>query len=329
MLKPRITIIVPVYNVERYLNKCIDSILGQTFTDFELLLIDDGSTDNSGEICDEYATNDCRIHLFHKANGGVSSARNLGLINAKGKYIWLVDSDDWIEMNCLGSIISTMEQEQLDALQIGYYTVNDKVILPCNSKYRKTTGVLTSQVYVTPDLFIGGVCGTIFKRELAIKNSILFDEELKIAEDQLFFLAIFNYSKRVKRQNILAYYYRSVPTSATNTATEDQLSQSIKKIASFKFFNKYSTYCKYLMIIQFFDYLNLSKKNIFKLHRLVRKYIIKSKTEYIYFENRRKNILWCYLYLGLLFLIIYKILKFIKIKIDNANKTTSILISKN
>lgn len=93
---PRLSIIVPVYNVEKYLARCIDSILSQSFTDFELLLIDDGSKDGSGSICDDYAVKDARIRVFHKVNGGVSSARNLGLDNAKGEYAIFVDSDDYV-----------------------------------------------------------------------------------------------------------------------------------------------------------------------------------------------------------------------------------------
>ena len=88
-----VSIIVPVYNTEKFLHRCIDSILAQTYTDFELLLIDDGSKDSSGAICDEYAVKDARVRVFHKENGGVSSARNLGLDNAKGEWITFVDSD--------------------------------------------------------------------------------------------------------------------------------------------------------------------------------------------------------------------------------------------
>ena len=96
-MNPKISVIVPAYNTEKYLRRCIDSILAQTFTDFELLLIDDGSTDQSGEICDEYADKDVRIKVFHKANGGVSSARNVGLDNALGEYICFCDADDWVD----------------------------------------------------------------------------------------------------------------------------------------------------------------------------------------------------------------------------------------
>jgi glycosyltransferase involved in cell wall biosynthesis len=96
---PTISIIVPIYNVEQYLHKCIDSILSQTFKDFELILVDDGSPDNCGEICDEYAAKDKRVKVIHKANGGLSDARNAGLNIVKGDYIGFVDSDDWIESN--------------------------------------------------------------------------------------------------------------------------------------------------------------------------------------------------------------------------------------
>ncbi|MEG1637879.1 MAG: glycosyltransferase, partial [Cellulosilyticaceae bacterium] len=96
-MNPKISIIVPVYKVEQYLHKCIDSILAQTFTNFELILVDDGSPDQCGEICEEYARKDDRIVVIHKENGGLSSARNAGLDRAKGDYIGFVDSDDYIE----------------------------------------------------------------------------------------------------------------------------------------------------------------------------------------------------------------------------------------
>ena len=89
-----ISVIVPVYNTEKYLNRCVDSVLSQTYTDFELLLVDDGSTDSSGTICDSYALQDERVRVFHQVNGGVSSARKLGLDNAQGEWVTLIDSDD-------------------------------------------------------------------------------------------------------------------------------------------------------------------------------------------------------------------------------------------
>ena len=105
-MNPKISVIVPVYNVEKYLRRCIDSILAQTFSDFELLLIDDGSKDSSGEICEEYAGKDARIRVFHRQNGGVSTARNLGIDKAKGEWIYFVDSDDVVLPSALGTFVA-------------------------------------------------------------------------------------------------------------------------------------------------------------------------------------------------------------------------------
>ena len=110
----KVSIIVPVYNVDKFLHKCVDSILAQTLTDFELLLVDDGSKDNSGLICDKYAAKDSRVRVFHKENGGVSSARNLGLENAQGDWIIFIDSDDWIEPNMLKDIYEKAILEHAD-----------------------------------------------------------------------------------------------------------------------------------------------------------------------------------------------------------------------
>ena len=104
MNNPAISIIIPVYNAENYLRRCIDSVLSQSFTDFELILVDDGSKDKSPQICDEYASQDTRVRVIHKANGGVSAARNDGLDIAKGEYITFIDSDDWVERDYLSTL---------------------------------------------------------------------------------------------------------------------------------------------------------------------------------------------------------------------------------
>ena len=114
MNNPKISVIVPVYNVEQFLPRCINSILAQTFTDFEVLLINDGSADNSGRICDEYAKKDNRIRLFHKGNGGVSSARNIGLKNVKGELICFIDSDDYLDKKFLQRMVKAMEENDVD-----------------------------------------------------------------------------------------------------------------------------------------------------------------------------------------------------------------------
>ena len=119
MVSPLISVIVPVYKAEKYLPQCIESILAQTFTDFELLLIDDGSPDRSGEICDEYVRKDHRIRVFHQQNRGVSAARNLGLEQAVGEYIAFVDSDDYVLPDYW-----IMEIRILATLVLNYFLMN-------------------------------------------------------------------------------------------------------------------------------------------------------------------------------------------------------------
>lgn len=129
-----ISVIVPIYNAEKYLHRCIDSILNQTFIDFELLLIDDGSTDNSSTICDEYTLKDDRVRVYHKENGGVSSARNLGLDNANGEWIAFVDSDDEVSELYLYNLISHAQNRKVD-LVISYSVMQDLLGNRVKEKY--------------------------------------------------------------------------------------------------------------------------------------------------------------------------------------------------
>jgi len=124
-----ISIIIPVYNVEDYLARCLESILFQSFKDFEVLLIDDGSTDGSGKICDAYAQNDTRIRVIHKVNGGVSSARNVGLNNANGQYISFVDSDDFVHPCFLEFLYNSIKSSKADISICDYEKRNDNTII--------------------------------------------------------------------------------------------------------------------------------------------------------------------------------------------------------
>lgn len=128
-MNPIISIIVPVYNAKKTLGRCIDGILSQTFKNFELLLINDGSTDRSGELCDEYAAKDQRIKVFHKENGGVISARNVGLDHTKGKWITFVDGDDYIYDNIF-NLISLHDEDLL----IFNYDINNNGTIQCGER---------------------------------------------------------------------------------------------------------------------------------------------------------------------------------------------------
>lgn len=122
---PRLSIIVPVYKVEQYIHKCVDSILNQTFTDFELILVDDGSPDNCGKICDEYVQKDRRVRVIHKENGGLSDARNFGIDAAKGTIIGFVDSDDDIDLDMYKSMIDYLDDNNLDVVCADTYVIRN------------------------------------------------------------------------------------------------------------------------------------------------------------------------------------------------------------
>lgn len=121
-----VSVIIPVYNVEKYIRKCIESVCGQTYRNLEIILIDDGSPDKSGEICDEYAAADSRIKVIHLENGGVSRARNIGLDMATGKYIGFVDSDDYIRPGMYETLVDNMEKENVDTVICGFISVTEE-----------------------------------------------------------------------------------------------------------------------------------------------------------------------------------------------------------
>ena len=209
---PKISVIVPVYNTEKYLRRCVDSILAQTFTDFELLLIDDGSKDKSGEICDEYAKNDERIKVFHKANEGISATRKFGLLHIVGNFIQFIDSDDWLENTCLGDNLDLAEKTNADIIINDYYIdVKEKSIL----RFQKYNGNLIE------DIFNGNVFGALwnkFFRADTIKSSgVGFIHNLSFCEDVVFLCEL---QKIVPNLNIVIndkayYHYSSNSTSLT------------------------------------------------------------------------------------------------------------------
>ena len=178
-----ISIIVPVYNVEKYLKRCIDSIILQKYKNIEILLIDDGSTDDSGKICDEYATKDSRIRVFHKKNGGLSSARNYGIRESCGKYISFVDSDDYIDENMLFDMysIATNKKSKIVSCSFKFVYDNGKEITKQNpiseKKYNFSDSIKEMNKF---DLFDMSVCTKLFYKELFA--DIKFPEG-KLSED--------------------------------------------------------------------------------------------------------------------------------------------------
>lgn len=182
------SIIIPVYNVEKFLEKCLDSIVGQKFSDYEVILIDDGSQDKSGEICDVYAENYEKITVYHIENHGVSHARNIGLQMAKGKYIWFIDSDDFIEAKALCNIYEILEKKQEPDLLVFDANVMDqenniKQVITCNDLRKNNMNFRENRelVYLNTALW-----NKIYKRRIIFENNLRFSENITIAEDLLF-----------------------------------------------------------------------------------------------------------------------------------------------
>ena len=186
-MNPKLSIIIPVYNVEEYLSRCIDSILTQSFDDFEAIIIDDGSTDKCGAIIDEYAINDCRIKVIHQKNMGVSAARNSGLKIARGKYIGFVDADDWIESDMYKILIKIIESENCEIASCGLmenYDSDYEKIYDSRLHSQVMSGVdYMKHLFDMPPTIFGAVWSKLFLRT-HIEH--LFDEKYTICEDNLF-----------------------------------------------------------------------------------------------------------------------------------------------
>ena len=190
----KISIIVPVYNTEPYLPRCIDSILSQSFTDFELLLVDDGSTDGSGKICDAYAEKDSRIRVFHKENGGVSSARNLGLDEAKGDWVYFVDSDDELLPGGLATLGRSI-QKDVDLIIGGYEQYDShgvKVPSTIQTEFplirwsQQKTLLALFQGHSMYYFYLGYMWLFLFQNKIIQDNHLRFDTSILIKEDTLF-----------------------------------------------------------------------------------------------------------------------------------------------
>lgn len=178
---PLISVIMPVYKAERYLHKSIDCILNQTFQDLELLLVDDGSPDASGRICDEYAAKDTRVRVFHKENGGVSSARQFGLDNARGEYLIHTDPDDWTEPGMLDGLYAKAKEEDADMVICDFYLDKEDVIYV--NKQKPTS---LDHETVLSDLFrqLHGSCwNKLVRTEVFRKYDIGFNDGLSFCED--------------------------------------------------------------------------------------------------------------------------------------------------
>ena len=221
---PKISVIVAVYKAEAYLHRCVDSLLAQTFQDFEILLIDDGSPDNSGKICDDYAKQDFRIHVFHKENGGVASARQCGIDHAKGEYTTHVDPDDWVEPTMLEDLYRKAKEEDADMVLSDFYLEYRD-----NIKYEKQQPSSLDVKTVLSDFLRFklkiSLCGRLICTSCYKNSHILFPLNMVYGEDNCVLIKLLC---KVKRLSYLphAYYHYDLHSNPNS------LSRNRKDIAS-------------------------------------------------------------------------------------------------
>lgn len=226
----KISVIVPVYNAKKYLHRCVDSILSQTFKDFELLLIDDGSTDGSGDICDNYATNDNRIKVFHKPNEGVSATRNFGIGHANGMYIQFVDGDDWIEPNMFEQMLAHVENTNADIVGCNFFIDFDY----CRNEiscYHEHEEDFVREVISD---YWGVVWKILVKKDLYIDNSIRFPSGINGGEDYVVCVKLSVSANRICCINKPLYHYNrsannnSIMSSYSRRKVQDQINATLE-----------------------------------------------------------------------------------------------------
>ncbi len=200
---PTISVIVPVYNAEKYLHTCMDSILNQTFSDFELILVDDGSPDRCGSICDEYATRDTRVKVIHKKNGGVSEARNVGLDCAKGKYISFIDPDDWVEKDLLQETLDFSRKTGTDIVCFEVCEVGrDKKHVQYRFDGEQVFEAKDALEKILIDIIDNSPCNKIYKKE--VWNDVRFPAGRRFEDVATIYKTFYNAEKI---GYIKKYYY--------------------------------------------------------------------------------------------------------------------------
>lgn len=284
-----ISVIIPVYNAETTISKCIESVLCQTYHNFEIILVDDGSTDSSGNICKEYSEKDSRIRYIKKENGGVSSARNLGIDEAKGEYITFVDSDDWIEKDALNNLISSAVESEADY-----------IIPRSRGVFCKANGDFEKYVYNEDDFdlivseddignefeklrkswALYSTCGRLYRKSFLNEFGIYFDENVRVLEDFCFNIVCLGKAKNVVHISSVVYNYLvlGIENYAYKRKYQDYLVSNIKVYELMKNFldghNLNFEKDQYDLLIGYWifaiDGVLFSKNNILKKSKILR-----------------------------------------------------------
>ena len=237
-----VSIIVPIYNAEQYLRRCVDSILNQEYTDFELLLVNDGSTDASGDICEEYGDRDPRVIVIQKENTGVSDSRNRALDRARGKYLQFLDSDDWITPDATRLFVRAAEEYGCDMVISDFYRVVGERLSPKGDIEEE--GVLTREEFAAhmmenpADFYYGVLWNKLYRRDIVEEHNLRMDTDINWCEDFMFNLEYIRYAKVFYALHAPIYYY--VKRKGSLASQGINISKTVKmKLNVFEYYNNF------------------------------------------------------------------------------------------
>lgn len=239
---PSVSIIVPVYNAEPTLRRCVESVLEQEYTDFELILADDGSRDGSGAVCDGFAASDSRVRVIHKENTGVSDTRNLAIGQARGQYLQFMDADDWITPNATKLLVRAAEEEACDLVVADFYrVVGDRVSAKGDID---ESGVLSREEYAAhmmenpADFYYGVLWNKLYRRDIIQKHNLRMDQAISWCEDFMFNLEYIRHAQRFFALQVPIYYY--VKTKGSLCTQGLSISKTIQmKLTVFEYYNQF------------------------------------------------------------------------------------------
>ena len=241
-MRPMVSIVVPIYNAEQYLRRCVDSILNQEYTDYELLLVNDGSTDASGDICEEYGDRDPRVIVIQKENTGVSDSRNRALDRARGKYLQFLDSDDWITPDATRLFVRAAEEYGCDMVISDFYRVVGERLSPKGDIEEE--GVLTREEFAAhmmenpADFYYGVLWNKLYRRDIVEEHKLRMDTDISWCEDFMFNLEYIRYAKVFYALHAPIYYY--VKRKGSLASQGINISKTVKmKLNVFEYYNNF------------------------------------------------------------------------------------------
>lgn len=241
-MRPMVSIVVPIYNAENYLRRCVDSILNQEYTDFELLLVNDGSTDASGDICEEYGAQDPRVIVIQKENTGVSDSRNRALDRAMGKYLQFLDSDDWITPDATRLFVRAAEEYGCDMVISDFYRVVGERLSTKGDIEEE--GVLTREEFAAhmmenpADFYYGVLWNKLYRRDIVEEHNLRMDTDINWCEDFMFNLEYIRYAKVFYALHAPIYYY--VKRKGSLASQGINISKTVKmKLNVFEYYNNF------------------------------------------------------------------------------------------